>query len=342
VSRSLAERSDDVRRLVAAARAVARDDGIARALVETTGLSREGVALALAEHLETSPSEDEIGALVAGAGDASTVGVVLSANVFTASLRALAVARAAAPRVTVTPSSREPVFARALVESARDPGLTLSGGADLSSVEEVHVYGRDETVADIRARVPASVRVRGHGAGFGVACVTRDDTLADAAFAIARDVVPFDQRGCLSPRIVVSIGDGAKAERLSAELHRSLASLELDVPRGRLEPDEREAAVRYASTLEYAGRLWAGKVHVVGLAAKGAPLWLPPPGRHVHVVVVASVAGARELLSGMARYVAAVGCDDVAVGGELVDHLVRTSELGRMQKPPFDGPVDLR
>ena len=36
----------------------------------------------------------------------------------------------------------------------------------------IHVYGRDETIAAVRAAARPGVVVRGHGAGLGVALVT--------------------------------------------------------------------------------------------------------------------------------------------------------------------------
>ncbi len=175
MTRTDGEKRADVRRLVEAARAVARDPGALTAdLVRTTGLSPEGIALAFERHLELDPSDADLDALVAGAGAAKHVVVVLSANVFVAALRALAIARAASPSVVVRPSRREPDFARALVAHTRDPGLTLVEDLALDRLfgGEVHVYGRDATIADVRARVGERIRVRGHGAGMGVAVVT--------------------------------------------------------------------------------------------------------------------------------------------------------------------------
>jgi Acyl-CoA reductase (LuxC) len=342
--RSFEERRTDVMRLVQAAGAVARDDAVVDALVESTGLSRQGVALALAEHLETHPTEAEVRRLVDGTGTAVRVHVVLSANVFVAPLRALAIARAAAPSVTVSASSREPVFTRALLDRANDPGLAFGELLFDAPGEacEVHLYGRDETILAIRNEVPASVRVRGHGSGFGVALATGRLSVSDAAFAIARDVIAFDQRGCLSPRVVIALGDLSDAEAYAVELDRALAELEEEVPRGHLDDEEREASGRYVSTMEYAGRVWRGKAHVVGLAPQQTPLWVPPTGRHVHVSAASSADAASALLSRVARFVTAVGSDEPTLADKLVHHSVRTSALGRMQKPPFDGPVDLR
>ena len=341
--RTFSERVADVRRLVDAARDVSRDPGIVDALVETTGLSRQGVELALAEHLETSPEEADLCRLVENAGDAERVHVVLSSTVFVGALRALAVARAAAVHVTVTASRREPVFARALVERAADPGLSLDEGLPVESVHcgEIHVYGKDETIELVRARANAGVRVLGHGSGLGVAVVTRSTGLADAARAIARDVAPFDQMGCLSPRVVVVLGERA-GEELSRELDRALGAIEERVPRGALDPDESAAAARYQSTAAFAGRLWRGKTHLVALAPEGAPLSIPPPGRHLHVGVAESIDAVRALLAPIAKFVVAVGSDAPPLVGDLVGHRVRVSPLGRMQRPPLDGPGDLR
>src|SRR5579884_866613 len=103
MTRGTDERIADVRRLLSAARAVY--DGRARLsgeLARSTGLTPEGVELGFS-CLEREAADDDLRALVAAAGDASDVHVVLSANVFVAPLRALAVARAASARVTVRP-----------------------------------------------------------------------------------------------------------------------------------------------------------------------------------------------------------------------------------------------
>jgi hypothetical protein len=344
MNRNCEQRASDVGRLVEAARALSLEPAIADALVRTTGLSKPGVALALAEHLETSPAEADLRQLIERAGTAEQVHVVLSANVFVGSLRALAVARAAAEHVTVAPSRREPVFARALVERASDPCLSIDLRLDARSVKkgEIHVYGHDRTVARFRARASEDVRVRGHGSGLGIACVTAEDDLALAARAIARDVAVFDQRGCLSPRVVLFFGSDRDGEELSEELDRALESIEERVPRGRLAPEEAESAARYASTVAFVGRLWRGNAHVVGLAPKATPLLVPPSGRHLHVAVAESLPDARARIAAVAPFVVAVGSDSRELGGKLVDHPVRVSALGQMQKPRLDGPVDLR
>src|SRR5580704_4810894 len=112
MARSADERVHDVRRLLAAACRVYDDRArLVPALVEATGLSPQGIELGFAS-LEREATDEELEAMVAAAGDAGHVHIVLSANVFVAAMRALALALAAAPRVTVRPSPRDPVLAR--------------------------------------------------------------------------------------------------------------------------------------------------------------------------------------------------------------------------------------
>ncbi|HEY5241343.1 MAG TPA: acyl-CoA reductase, partial [Polyangiaceae bacterium] len=184
----------DVRRLLDCARAVhAGRAAIAPAIAATSGLSAEGVELGFAS-LEQEATNVELRALVAAAGDADRVHVVLSSNVFVAPFRAIALARAAATQVTVRPSARDPVLTRALLRetaTAGDGALTLVEDRDVDRIAtgEVHVYGRDATIAAVRARVRPGVIVRGHGSGLGVAIVTETASIDAAAGALALDVV---------------------------------------------------------------------------------------------------------------------------------------------------------
>jgi acyl-CoA reductase LuxC len=336
--RGVDARIADVRALVRAARRVARDEALVPEIARCSGLSVQGVRLALERHLELTPSDEEVEALALSVVPSPRVHVILSATVFTAALRAIAVARAAAPKVSVRPSRRDPVFARALVGALADPTVTLADADDIDS-GEIHVYGRDETIAEVSARAQPRVIVRAHGAGLGVAYISRSGTLERAAEALARDVVPFDQRGCLSPRVAFVEGDEARAERFAAALDAALSEAGASVARGELSVDERTQSARYIETVVFAGRCLRGADHVVGVASS---LVVPPPGRHVHVVPVRDARDVRAHLQPMERRIVAFGADDVLRLEGLAPSHARVSGLGEMQRPPFDGPVDRR
>ncbi len=346
--RRAADRIADVRRLLQAARAVLEQRAeLVPAIVESTGLSTEGVELALERHVELEATDEELARLVTCAGDVSHVAVVLSANVFVGALRAIVLARAASDEVVVRPSRRDPAFARALVSAANtlgDAHLRIDEALDVAVVEagEIHVYGRDETIADVRAKARGGVCVLGHGSGMGVALVSAAADLSRAARALADDVVVFDQRGCLSPRIALVIGDEARARALGDALHAELERLGATIPRGDFPADERGASGRYVATMTYACRVLVGSQHAIGIAPPGTPLVLPPPYRHVHIAACASLVDAEKLLAPLANAVVSVGSDDVEAARAMGLPWARLSALGRMQRPPLDGPVDGR
>jgi hypothetical protein len=343
--RTAEERAHDVMRLVEAARRLAEDAAIAHELTRSTGLSPEGVERALSRHLETRPSRAEIDALVRYAGNAERVLVVLSANVFVAALRAIAIGRAASDHVVVRPSRREPIFARALIEAASDPAIALEPHIGVETIDsgEIHVYGRDETVAFTRAHARPGVRVRGHGAGMGVAWISRSAALDHSARRLADDVIAFDQRGCLSPRIALVEGDYERGVAFAHCMHAALSDVAQMVPRGVLTEAERAEAVRWSDALSFAtGALHAGDFGTVGIAPSGAPLLVPPPGRHLHIAPAPNIEAARAMLAPMDGAIVTVGSDDPGRAELFAPPHARIAELGAMQRPPFDGPVDRR
>jgi hypothetical protein len=349
VDRSVETRITDVRRVVQAARSVmARRATLMSSIVESTGLSGAGVELAMTKHLELDPTDDELRRLVGHAGDAPRVAVILSSNVFVGALRAIAIARAASNDVVVRPSRRDPTFTRALIEAASDPAIRLDEGLDVGDVTggEIHIYGHDKTIAEVEARARSGVRVVGHGSGMGIAWISSSADLATAARDLAEDVIVFDQRGCLSPRVVLAEGPADRADGFAEALHAELERLDILVPRGPLPAEERAASDRYVATMTYACRALVGTDHAVGVAPPGAPMIPCPAYRHVHVTSCATEKDALVLLGPLSKSVVAVGSDDQAAARHLMGVLspmrARISALGRMQRPPLDGPVDPR
>jgi hypothetical protein len=343
VSDDVAKRVQAVRCLLsAAARVHAERALIAPEVAAATGLTLEGVEAGFA-CLERDATDAELRTLVASAGDAEEVHVILSANVFVAPLRALALARAASARVTVRPSSRDPALARALVAAAADDAIALTPAREVATVArgEIHVYGRDATIDAVRIAARPGVVVRGHGAGMGAAIVSRGAEIGSAAAKVASDAILFDQRGCLSPRVVVVEGDASRAEAFAAQLHVSLADEGARVPRGILDDDERAESARWHQTLAFAGRVWIGPDHAVGYAAPDAPIAVPPVGRHLLVTPKPSREEAWAYLRPVSRFLVCVGTD---APDDLPPPMagVRIARLGRMQRPPLDGPVDRR
>ncbi len=349
-------RLERVRRVVAMGRRVAdaRDSmgiEVRSKLLAEGALSPEGVELALSRHLEIDPRPEDLQALVARASSSPRCHVVLSAHVCTAALRAIAIGVATAPRVIVKPSRRDPSLAVALCrELANDAEFRASGGSIAiveaiapEPLEEVHAYGSDEALAAIAASLPHGVIVRGHGAGFGLAVIDHGAALDEAAAALAEDVIPFDQQGCLSPRVALIEGTEDRARAFAGALAIALERAGTRVPRGAIEPEGRAAIARYTSLVEALGEARSGASFVVGLDVEPASLVLPPPHRVVHVAPVRDGDHARALLAPWARYVTVIGGQG-AVARAIAAQIrgARITQLGAMQRPPLDGPVDQR
>jgi hypothetical protein len=309
-------------------------------LAASTGLSVAGVELALTECLETTPSAAEITVLVASVRPARRVHVVLPANVFIAAHRAIALALASSADVRVRPSRREPRFAALLAEAA--PGLfTLTHAVTPEPGDELWAYGGDDALAALRAHAPLGVSFHAQGPGFGVALVAATHVTPETARALAADVVPFEQRGCLSPRAALVLGSTADAERFARLVAAALADAAARVPPGRLEDAERADARAFRDAHAYAGTvISAGPGAVAVLDAER--LVLAPPGRNL---VVTATHAAFAVLAAREAELTALG---VAAPDALADEIARRfsnarcSLLGRMQRPAFDGPVDRR
>jgi len=272
--------------------------------------------------------------------------VILSANVFTAGLRALALAVAAAPRVAVRCSSRENVFVPALIEAVQDAdklGIRLVDSIAPSAGDEVHLYGSDETLRVICAGLGEGIRVRAHGTGIGLALISVDASVTDAAAMLARDMVPFDQRGCLSPRVAI-LPRFEMARELAEALRVELEAWQVRVPAGLPDPVLRAEVASFRQTAEALGEFLPCGSGGIALAEGLRAPWFSPTGRNLLVTAFEDEAAAK-WIAPIARHVASIGI----AGGErewsrLVEGCAgaRRSALGYMQRPRFDGPVDQR
>jgi hypothetical protein len=351
-ARERVERLLGIARELLAPGAAARSQLCAR-WVHSTGLSIEGVEWALEHCLELQPSAAELEALLAAAPQAERAHVILPAQVFVAPLRALALGLAAAPRVWVRPSRRDPTLIGAL--AARAAGLFESvEQLAVQPGDHVWAYGADLTLAALRRQLPRGAFLHAHGTGFGVAVVDAaalsPDSLAASAAALARDTLCFDQRGCASPRLVLALGGDAALDSLARALAAALADAGRRVPRGVPSADERAEESWYRQCMACFAPLidtGHGSVSVrraqlsLGAARDLAALLLPPVGRHLQIVPIERLEPA---LSGLAPWLTSVGCSEPALEARAraVLSRARVAALGQMQTPAFDGPVDRR
>ncbi len=242
----------------------------------------------------------------------------------------------------------------ACIEIVEWPGGTRALETPLfAQADCVSAMGSDETLAHLRAAVPSSVRFLGYGHRLSFGYVAHEQlsnhALPKVVAAAARDVVAWNQLGCLSPHaFFVETGGRNPPERFAEVLAEELARCEQVEPRGALPVAEAAAIaarrafyeVRAAHSPET--RLWAspGSTAWTVVFENGPPL---SPSCLNRFVYVKAVAGIDEALAGADPFRGRIATVGLAASGTREQALVlrfarwgvpRVCPLGRMQQPP--------
>lgn len=311
-----------------------------RLLPDATGLTSEGVEWAMSNSLELRPSDAELLCLLRSVTPCATAHVLLSANLFVAPLRAIAIAKAASHHVVVRPSRREPYFTELLHRAA--PGA-FEIVRELSPAPGDHVwaYGSDDTMKSLSKQWPAGVVLHAHGTGYGVLALENPLGLVSADYdAMAIDVAAFDQRGCLSPRIVLVSGTESDTVAVARALMQALVRLDAALPLGRLTEGEVIARRRHRELYRYLGHSFEAPSCLVTADAERPSWTIPPSGRVLHVTRTNCL---EACLLTHEQEITSVGTEAALVA--LVQRTLpraRVVGFGHMQRPPLDGPVDRR
>jgi hypothetical protein len=126
-------------------------------------------------------------------------------------------------------------------------GVAELEGALFEQADCVTATGGDEALADIQRRLPFRTRFLGYGHRVSFAYIAKDAITAWNAKTIAeraaRDVVAWNQLGCLSPHVIyLQEGGALTAEKFAELLADMLGQYEATEPRGEL-PAETAAAI---------------------------------------------------------------------------------------------------
>jgi hypothetical protein len=176
-----------------------------------------------------------------------------------------------ASRATVIPrlfahslTELEPKLGGCLEFAVWPGGQTELEAAVFGETTCVTVQGSDETIASVRARVPAPVRLVAHGNRLSFGFISGDMlssySVRKVAERAAADVTAWNQLGCLSPHVFYVEDRGAvSAEGFAELLAAALAEREAVEPRGEVSVAEsaRIADRRYLHELRSARHLLA-------------------------------------------------------------------------------------
>jgi hypothetical protein len=164
------------------------------------------------------------------------IGFIMAGNVVGAGIHEVLLALICGAAVMAKSSSAEPYFLRALAETiARvDPEVAnriavlsfTRERSDLSArlralCEKMVVYGDDSTLEALHGSGLVGFGSKASGALVAAEALRADERRA-AVGALARDVVLFEQRGCLSPSHVFVVGRREVSQRFSAALGAEL------------------------------------------------------------------------------------------------------------------------
>lgn len=248
--------------------------------------------------------------------------IVASRNVFTAPLEWLFQLRARGVRVLLKPARGQEAACRAMAEVLSAELRSWRGGdlaaeaAALAEVDGVIAFGRAETLAALRARVPPGVVFLGFGPRFGVSVVDRVDE------ATVLDHVLYDGRGCMSPAAVFA--READLDRVGA----ILARFEQELPRGPLDPAEAVGFRARVLLARAVGRVIEGPAWAAMELPRAhfSPVALP------RLVVIHPWAELDEVRATLAPFAAELG----TVAGADLGWPLRSCRPGHMQLPEMD------
>ncbi len=146
--------------------------------------------------------------------------------------------------------------------------FSLDNGQDLSSFHEklkvaelVIAYGHDETLSALKKYILSSATYIAHGHAESAAIIFKDAANIDSLEKLAYDMLSYDQRGCLSPRVTFIEKGGdlspAKCAEYFAEI--ILPKLAQKLPRGGLFEGEAAEILHQRSLYAFRGKVYSGQ-----------------------------------------------------------------------------------
>ena len=218
----------------------------------------------------------------------------------------------------------------------------------------VTATGTDETLTDIRRRVPPRSRFLGYGFRVSFAYVSHEALTAHHARKVvecaAKDVVAWNQLGCLSPHVIyVQSGSIIPGEKFAEMLAEALAERELTEPRGELSVQNAAVISSRRSIYELRAasspdtRLWCSKDSTAWTVVYEADprFQVSCLNRFIYVKEVKDLSHTLQSADEVRDKVSTVG---LAATHEKIQELARElarwgvsriCPLGQMQNPPF-------
>lgn len=253
--------------------------------------------------------------------------VILSGNVFTASLRALALPILAGVPVIAKTSETDDILAHFFKRALDQVNPTIGAACEVVTFsshrtdlldalyrnsEVVAVYGSNQTVEAVRAALPSRTRLVPHGHGLGAIYLHRqtlstESGLREAIAQIAVDVAAYDQRGCLSPHFILLESGAMDGREFAVRLaDQGLKELEKALPLGHLSIAAGAAQLQWRAVAAVRGTLFLGESYAVSFE-EGADLRPSPGFRNVAVYNCPDRSALAQMLRPFGEHLKALG-----------------------------------
>lgn len=225
------------------------------------------------------------------------------------------------------------------------PGGTSELDAALcTQTDLIMAHGGDSTLRDLQSLCPPQTPFVGYGHRVSFGVLLPDADAEEAARGFAKDILLYDQGGCLSPQTIFVVGDGNKVHTFSSVLSEALSKAAqlyaLPVRSEQAAGTVEEA--RALAWMEEANTLWQDNSQRWTVIARPQSAFAASPT--FGVVSVQPLASLEDLPK--ALNIVAARLQGCGVGGTVADgYLPGVSYLcppGEMQAPPLSWRQDGR
>lgn len=130
----------------------------------------------------------------------------------------------------------------------------------LSKADLVIAYGHDETISELKKYIAPNAVFITHGHTESAAIIFKEEANVSSLKNLAQDMLSYDQRGCLSPRItfVEQGGELSPAEYTQLFAEKILPVAAEKFPRGGLFAGEAEEILHQRITYGFSGKVYTG------------------------------------------------------------------------------------
>lgn len=298
---------------------------------------------------------------VRNAGGYSLIGHVIAGNTpllaWVSVIRALLVRSASLVKLpSNTAAQWAHLFQRSLGEVAPDlaacvhlmqwPGGTSELDAALcAKADLVMAHGSDATLRDLRALCPKDTLFVGYGHRVSFGVLLPDAEVKAAALEFAKDVLLYDQGGCLSPQTIYAVGDGNKAAQFASLFAEALAerAREYPLPVRAGQAAGAVAEARALAWMEDGNELWEDPARRWTVIARPHSVFASSPTFGVvSVQPLASLDDLPEAVSVVADRLQGCAIAGTLIGGGYLPGVPYLCRPGELQAPPLSWRQDGR